>query len=122
MARFHGLIGFVQTKETSPGVFVEDEIARYYFGDVKRYGYRWDHGYGINDHPVVTNYIEIIADDFSIKNVGYMRWIEWNGVKWSINSAEINRPRITITFAGVYNATSNSDDTTQDTDGTDEEF
>lgn len=105
MARFHGNIGFVLYEETDVGVFSERSVVRPYFGDIKRHGYRWDHGYGINDHPIVTNYIEIVADAFAYENIGAMRWVEWNGVKWQINSAEINRPRITLTFSGVYNAT-----------------
>lgn len=103
MARFYGKVGFVRTEETSPGVWSENAEARFYRGDVNREGRRWDSGQKINDEFVITNYISIVADKFAYENFSAMRWVEWMGQKWKINSAEISAPRITLTIAGLYN-------------------
>lgn len=105
MTRFHGKVGFVKAVETAPGVWTPTEVAKPYFGDVNREGYRWDSGKSLNDQPVVTNYISIVADKFAYENLGSMRWVEWLGQRWKINSAEVARPRITITIGGLWNGT-----------------
>jgi len=105
MARFHGDIGFVVPVETAPGVWAPEEEVRTYFGDVNREGYRWEQGKSLNDQIVVTNYISIVADKFAYENLSAMRWVRWLGKKWSINSVEVNRPRLTITIGGLYNGT-----------------
>ena len=104
MTRFHGKIGFVKTEETAPGVWSTVETVRSYYGDVKRMGYRWEAVQSsTNDQIVVSNYISVVADKFAYDNFDGMRWVEWLGKKWQINSVEMNRPRITLTIAGVYN-------------------
>lgn len=104
MTRFHGRIGFAQTEETAPGVWSTTETVRTYFGDVNRRGYRWEAVQSsVNDQFVVTNYISIVADQFAYENFDGIRWVEWLGKKWQVNSVEVNRPRITLTIAGLYN-------------------
>ena len=104
MARFHGKIGFIATEETSPGVWSSVETVKTYFGDVNRAGYRWENvSSSANDQAVVTNYISIVADQFAYDHIGAMRWVEWMKQKWCINSVEVNKPRITLTIAGLYN-------------------
>lgn len=104
MTRFHGKVGFVKTEETAPGVWSSVETVRPYFGDVNRMGYRWEPiQSSTNDQIVVSNYISIVADKFAYDNFDGMRWVEWMGKKWQINSVEVNRPRITLTIAGLYN-------------------
>lgn len=103
MARFHGNVGFVSTVETAPGVYSPEETVRLYFGDVNREGRRWDSGQSVNDQMVITNYISIVADKFAYENFSAMRWVEWMGQKWKINSVEVSRPRMTLTIGGLYN-------------------
>ena len=103
MTRFYGKVGFVETVETDTGVFSEKETIRFYRGDLNREGRRWDNSSTVNDEFVITNYISIIADAFAYENFSAMRWVEWLGKKWKINSAEVNSPRITLTIAGLYN-------------------
>lgn len=110
MARFYGEIGFASTEETSPGVFSEVTVKRFYRGDVNRHGYRWDSGQQVNDSFVVTNYISIVADSFAYENFSAMRWVRWLGKKWKINSVEVNPPRMTLTFSGLYNGGDDDED------------
>lgn len=103
MTRFYGKIGFVSTEETSPGVWTEKVEVRRYRGDVNREGRRWDSGQKVNDEFVITNYISIVADKFAYDNFSAMRWVEWMGKKWKVNSVEIAAPRMTLTIGGLYN-------------------
>lgn len=103
MAKFFGNIGFLQTVQTTPGVYSESIIPKPYYGDVERMGRRWEKGESINDDIMVTNYVSVVADNFAMENLGYMRWVEFYGSKWKIQSVEIDYPRIKITLGGVWN-------------------
>lgn len=104
MARFFGNIGFVESEETEPGVFVPDEYERPYMGDVLQERRRFSPSSNTTlDSLVLTNYLSIVADDFLLSHYQYMRYVEWLDAKWKIESVEIEYPRIKITFGGVYN-------------------
>lgn len=103
MAKFFGEIGFSITTETSLGVFTDTIESREYYGDLERQGRRWENGESINDDLIINNYISILSDDFADKNIGNMKWVSINGVKWKIQSVEIDYPRIKITLGGVWN-------------------
>ena len=103
MAKFYGEIGFSETVETAPGVYVDQIVPHPYYGDIERQGRRWEQGESINDDLVVNNYISIVADDFVHKNAGKMKWVSFFGSKWKIRSVEMEYPRIKLTLGGVWN-------------------
>lgn len=103
MTKFSGEIGFLETKETSPGVYTEAIVPRRYYGDIERQGRRWEKGENINDDIVVNNYISVVADDFIKENAGMMRWVSFLGSKWKIQSVEMDYPRVKLTLGGVWN-------------------
>lgn len=105
--KFYGNIGFVKTMEQETGMYLPYLSAKPYRGDVIRNIRRVKSGEGINDDITLNNEISIVADSFATENIGYMRYVEWFGQKWSIESAEIVPPRIILTLGGVYNAASN---------------
>lgn len=105
MTKFCGKIGFIETKETSPGVWTEvDPIEKSYTGDVTRNMRRWDQGQNVNDDFNITNSISIVADSYAYENLGIMRYVTWMGTKWKISSVEIERPRLILSIGGIYNA------------------
>ena len=101
--RYYGLIGYGITKETSQGVWEPTIIERPYYGDVTRNTRRFPHGESINNDVVISNEISIVADPFAYENVNNIRYIEWSGAKWKIESVSIQRPRIVLTIGGVWN-------------------
>lgn len=103
MARYYGNIGFGESVDIGNGVWEERITPKPYYGDVINSGRRWESGASTNDNLVLQNNISIIADKFALENIGAMKWVEWNGVKWKITSVTIERPRIRIFFGGVYN-------------------
>lgn len=103
MTRFFGKIGFVGTKETSPGIWEETTWEREYYGDVLNDRRRFENGLSINDNPVMVNYISIVADSHITENLEFMKWVEWNGSKWKITAIDLQYPRILLNFGGVWN-------------------
>jgi len=103
MTKFSGEIGFSKTIETEPGIYTDTIVVRKYYGDIERQGRRWEKGENVNDDLVVNNYVSIVADDFVKENIGMMKWVEFLGAKWKIQSVEIDYPRIKLTLGGVWN-------------------
>ena len=103
MAKFCGLIGYVETPETVPGVYTEVVTNRNYFGDVIRNTRKWEPGQNLNDNLNVNNTISIVADAYANQNFHAMRYIQWMGAYWEITSVEVLRPRLILTIGGVYN-------------------
>lgn len=103
MAKFYGNIGFVETVEKDPGVFVEKAIERPYKGDIVRNSRRWESSSdSINSNINLNNSIIIIADDFAINHTQYIRYVEWMGAYWEVKSMQLDRPRLTLELGGVY--------------------
>lgn len=103
MAKFYGLVGFVRTEETSPGIWEPIEDPRPYKGDLLRNQRRWEKGTSINDNLNISNEISIIGDDFIRENLGAIAWVEVMGCKWQVTSVSIDYPRLTLSLGGVYN-------------------
>lgn len=119
MAKYYGRIGFITTKETSPGVWTQKIVTRKYRGDVMTRYIRWDNAEKINDDLNINNTLSIIADSFCYEHLGTIRFVEWMGSLWEINSIEVQRPRLNLTIGGVYNGPDpdEEDTTPEDTGG-----
>lgn len=103
MAKFHGLIGFAITKETTPGVWEECIIERPYYGDVTRTSKSVQSSDQLNDSINITNEISCVADPFAYNNLMSIRYICFMGIKWKVNSVDVQYPRLRLTTGGVYN-------------------
>lgn len=103
MAKYHGVIGFVEFKEIAPGVSDEIPTEREYYGDVLQNNKRWEAGSDINDNIQINNRISIIADEYANDNLFAIRYISWKKSFWKVTNAEVQRPRIILTIGGVYN-------------------
>lgn len=103
MARFYGKVGFVDgSVELKPGVWGEHVDERYYRGDILKAGLRTGYGENVNGKTSLTNRVSILADPYVYTNLGKIRYIEVNGVLWSVASIEIDRPRVIISLGGEY--------------------
>lgn len=103
MAKFYGNIGFAETVETEPGVWVEETTVRPYYGDLVRNTRRLENSGGVNDNINISNDISIIADPYANHNFHSIRYIEFMGVKWKVSNIEVRYPRLILTIGGVYN-------------------
>lgn len=103
MGKFYGRIGYVVTEETSPGIWTERITERNYFGEETRNTNRLESSVGTNDNINISNELSIVADPYAYENFHAMRYVEFMGALWKINSAEVKRPRILLRLGGVYN-------------------
>ena len=103
MAKFYGKIGYAETKETKPGVWVEQITERSYYGDITRNSRRLQSAEQLNDDININNEIRIVADPYAIDNFHSMRYVTFMGAKWKITNVEVSYPRLILTLGGLYN-------------------
>lgn len=103
MARFFGRIGYGESVETAPGVWV-DEITEYsYYGDVIRNARNLREGENLNPDLSVQNSISIVADAYANEHFFAIRYVEWAGTLWTVSSVEVQSPRLLLRLGEVYN-------------------
>lgn len=103
MGKFYGAIGYATHVETTPGVWQERIIERNYMGDVERSQSKWRDGENQNSNIVLDNRFSIVADPFAYEQAHKIRYIQVLGVKWTVKSVEVRRPRLIIAVGEVYN-------------------
>lgn len=103
MAKFYGVIGYVEQTDDGHGVWTDRVIERESFGDLIRNTRRLQQSGNLNDNIVISNEISIIADPYAMKNFHAMRYAEFMGTKWKISSVEVRYPRLILTLGEVYN-------------------
>lgn len=108
MARFYGEIGYLITSEKiingeRTGIFEEQLIPRFYYGDIIRNVSRWDSSGSLNDDISINNNISIVADPFAVANFQHIKYVKWLDTKWKVTSVEVQYPRLILSMGGVYN-------------------
>lgn len=104
MPKYFGKIGFVNTVETKPGVWVEQITEREYYGDLVRNTRRLESADQLNDNVTISNQISIVADPYARDHMWSMRYIVFQGAKWKVSSIEVQYPRLVLSVGGLYNA------------------
>ena len=105
MTRWHGKVGYIETVETTPGVWKPLETIREYYGDIIRNTSRWSNNPdSTNDNRTVNTQISIVADPFAVNKFHAIKWIEFMGVRWDVDTIDPNQPpRLILTLGGVFN-------------------
>lgn len=111
MGRYYGKIGYAITTERMTddvipkhtGIFEEQIIEKYYYGDTTKFGSRRISNDELNDDIKITSAISILADAFAYQNFSHIIYAELMGVKWKVTQATPERPRILLTLGGEYN-------------------
>lgn len=102
--KFVGSIGFQENEcEVSPGVWRPKIVEKRYVGDVLRNYRKYQQTEYQNDDLRLNNQISILSDLYARKNFAMIRYVKWNGVKWSVPTVEVNYPRLILEIGGVYN-------------------
>lgn len=105
MAKFYGKIGYVISKEDEhrPGIWVDEVVERKYHGNMNRI----INNVQPNDKMIkdihLNMELEILADGFASQNFAYIRYVEYMNSKWEVTSVTVRRPRLVLTFGGIYN-------------------
>lgn len=103
MAKFYGVVGYVDTQETAPGVYAEVATERKYYGDVLKNVKRYVSSEYLNDNLTVNNSISIMADAYAYDNFFAIRYVKWMGANWKVTDVEVQRPRLILSLGEVYN-------------------
>lgn len=104
MAKFKGVIGFAESVEKEPGIYVEDIVTRPYRGDILYNRRRLESSGGVNSNINVSNEISILADAYATDHFHAMRYVEYGGAKWNVSNVDATkRPRLVLTLGGLYN-------------------
>ena len=104
--KYAGNVGYIVEK-MEDGVFLPESIEKFMTGDIitiRKGREAYDNSSKVNEDISLSNRISLVGDAFAHENFMWIRWIEWQGVKWRVNgvSVETNAPRIVVTLGGVY--------------------
>lgn len=101
--KYYGNIGFAETEETSPGVFVEKMHEVTYYGDVLGYGTNLQSSDKVNDNVRIMNQLSIVADDKAYSDMANIRYAVFMGVKWKVSQIKVLTPRLLLTLGDEWN-------------------
>lgn len=100
--KWFGIIGFANTVETAPGVWMEQITEREYYGDITRNNRRLESNPGVNSDINISNTISIVADPYAMNHFRAMRYLIFGGAKWRVSTVDVAFPRLNLTLGGVY--------------------
>lgn len=103
MARFSGIVGFVESVETIPSIF-EDKVTEVRCsGNFLDNTQRWEQNEGLNDDIDVTARLSVVVGPDLLDKFYLMRYVHLYGKRWEIKKSIQKRPRVIITVGGIYN-------------------
>jgi len=103
MARYYGKIGYGVSEETVPGVWSDEITERAYYGDILNDLRSLSASEKVNDDVRLQNRISIVADAYALGNYLQIKYVEWAGFFWTVQSVDVERPRLILSLGGVYN-------------------
>lgn len=106
MAKFFGAIGYATPTETAPGVWEEIITERQCYGDVTRNSRRLTEDpsqFLLNKEMVVGNSVSVVADAYAMEHFFAIRYVKWAGAYWTVNTVEVQAPRLILRMGEVYN-------------------
>ena len=103
MARFSGLVGYTEQKETSPGVWKNVENPRKMVGDIISQSSVLRGGDQIHEDVSLNHRISVVGDAYAFDNYFNIRWVQVDGHKWQVTGVEVTRPRLIFSLGGMWN-------------------
>lgn len=102
MSRFSGRLGFVMTRETEEGVWLENIVELPAKGTIRSLYVRNDNNTTVNTNLRLTNEISILLDSKIKTYLETLKYVVYKGSKWEVNSIGVAYPRLTINLGGPY--------------------
>lgn len=104
MPKYFGKVGFAESVETAPGIWEDQIVERSFYGDIVRDLRRLQNHTKLNDDITITNSFSIVADKYAYANFHKIRYLEYMGTKWKVESVDASTPpRLTLDVGAVYN-------------------
>lgn len=103
--KFSGKAGFrINDAEIEPGVYEPTVVVKSIKGTViSNYYQHQNSDKSTIDNVRITNQLSIVANQFLNKHIANLVYIEFQGVKWKVESFDIRPPRVVVSLGGVYN-------------------
>lgn len=101
--KFYGVVAYAVTEEVAPDVWKEVIVEKHYRGNITRATRRLREEEKVNDDIRLSNEVRILADAFAYQNFQNIRYVEWMGTKWKVQTVMVERPRLVLELGGVYN-------------------
>lgn len=102
MSRFSGELGFVMTRETEEGVWLENKVEIPVKGTIRNLHVRNDNSSSANTNLRLTNEVSILLNSKINTYLETLKYVIWKGSKWEVLSIGVNYPRLTINLGGLY--------------------
>lgn len=109
--KYSGNAGFrITDVEVEPDVFEPQVVVKKVRGDVvtSRYHHDQNGDKSTIDNIRITNQISLVADQFFMKHISNLLYLEYQEVKWKVESFTIRPPRVILDLGGVYNEQANA--------------
>lgn len=104
MAKAALMVGFVkEVKDRSTGIVKRENIERKFRADVQRSNSNVQSGDKVNVNLRLDMSFQIKLDKFTFENFQWIRYVVFNGTKWSVTNVQTQRPRLIVQTGGVYN-------------------
>lgn len=104
MAKYYGMIGFAEPEETEPGYYEEIIKERPYSGDeIKNIRKLQNNEGSTNQSIAIANSISIVSDPYAMGHMYAIRYAIFQGAKWTVDSVEVQYPRLILSLGGLYN-------------------
>lgn len=108
MARYYGKIGYAESKETDPGVWVDVITEKCYKGDFIKNSRVLENYNKVNNDINIANKISIVADPYAMKNFHHIKYATYMGTKWIVKDIEVLYPRLVLILGGEYHESTES--------------
>lgn len=109
MAKFCGVIGYLENIETEPGIWDGSITERLYCGDLIRNYSKHESSGGVNDNVNIANEISIVSDPYAMEHMFAISYVKFQlpalGGVWKVTNVEVAYPRLILTIGGIYNGT-----------------
>ena len=102
MTRFYDRVGYALPGNLVNGVMTENIVERDHTGEVLLTMSSLEPSNKVNDDIRLQNRISIVADAFAQENFSFIKYVLWMGTRWTVNSVQVERPRLILMLGGVY--------------------
>jgi hypothetical protein len=106
MAKFYGAVGYAIQTEKAAGVWEDVITERQCYGDLTRNSRRMTEDASqdlLNQNLSVGNSVSIVADAYAMEHFFAIRYVKWSGAYWTVNTVEVQAPRLILRMGEVYN-------------------
>lgn len=105
MGKYYGKIGYGISEETSPGVWVDSIETQYVYGDIYKNVGKNEKSENLNNNINISMQLSFIANPYARLHFHLIKYVEYMGTKWNVNSVTEEYPRLSLILGGVYNGT-----------------